>query len=436
MDGRLACAGAGRVVGEALGLDRAAAAVDAALEAGARSEHTRHVVAREIGYFVEWWSGAHEGAAPAPVEGDLVRYMYERRGAEMGRLSDHVGSTTQKTARRALFLLLQAIELGTVDLGMPLREPVEPCPVRWRGVLDGYASACAESGNADDTVLAKRTRAAAFLGWCDCRVRELSDIGPMEVAGYFLSLSGKRRKTVATVATDLRDLPRHLESRRLVGPGLAGAVPRTRVIRNESVPYLWSAAEVNAILTAIDRSSAIGKRDYALLLLVARLGLRGSDVRKLRASSIDWSRKELRITQSKTGLPLTLPLPDDVGWAIIDYLRDGRPDTECDLVFVRHRWPFRELRVSSSLWSRLRMYARKAKIEFPEGQMHGMHSFRSALARRMLENDTPLPVISQVLGHASSDTTVKYYLRLDLEGMRECAADVEDVLANGGGGDE
>ncbi|MBQ9000555.1 MAG: tyrosine-type recombinase/integrase [Eggerthellaceae bacterium] len=202
-------------------------------------------------------------------------------------------------------------------------------------------------------------------------------------------------------------------------------------MRNEALPYLWSPDEVRAVLAAIDRSSSIGKRDYAMILLVARLGLRTTDLLMLDFSSIDWRARTLTVVQHKTGVPLKLPLLDDVGWAIVDYLRNGRPETASKLVFVKHRHPFDELGATGAVNCRLYRYAAMAGIEFPPGRPHSMHSFRSSLARAMVGCGTPLPAVSQVLGHTDAKTTMDYYLRLDAGALRECALDVEDVIGGG-----
>src|SRR6266516_4244662 len=148
-----------------------------------------------------------------------------------------------------------------------------------------------------------------------------------------------------------------------------------------------------------------------------------------------WRAKTITIVQHKTGRPLSLPLLHDVGWAINDYVRGGRPETACAKVFIKHRHPFDGFGCSSSVACRLPRYAARAGIEFPPGQACGMHSLRGALAVAMIGNGAPMPVISAVLGHASSDTTQAYYLRFDVERLRCCALDVEDVLGQAGAGE-
>jgi len=209
---------------------------------------------------------------------------------------------------------------------------------------------------------------------------------------------------------------------------LADRLPPQRHVRHESEPHLWTAAEIRRVLAAIDRHSATGKRDYAMILMTARLGLRISDLRQVELGDLDWRSKRITIVQHKTGRPLSLPLLDDVGWAVIDYVRCGRPDTPCPKVFVKHRHPFDAFGGASSVASRLSRHAARAGIELPAGQLCGMHSLRGALAIAMIGNGASMPLISAVLGHASSDTTQAYYLRFDVERLRCCALDVEDVI--------
>lgn len=243
-----------------------------------------------------------------------------------------------------------------------------------------------------------------------------------------------RRKTIAALRSCLADFLCFLAASGRTPRSLADRLPRYRHVRHESEPHLWTADEIRRVLAVIDRESATGKRDYAMILATARLGLRISDLRHLELGDLDWRARKITIVQHKTGRALSLPLLDDVGWAIIDYVRGGRPATDCRKVFVKHRHPFGTFGNASSVASRLSVHAARAGIVFPPGRVCGMHSLRGALAVAMIGNGTPIPVVSAVLGHASSDTTQAYYLRFDTERLRCCALDVEDVIERAGAG--
>jgi integrase/recombinase XerD len=310
------------------------------------------------------------------------------------------------------------------------------CPAGFRLLRDDYVASCRARGNAEATLVAKGKVVSRFLGYLDeTGTDDLAALGVRDVSGFLLRQRGLRRKTVAGLRSALADFLAFLAAAGRAPQGLADRLPPHRHLRHESEPHLWTAEEIRRLLAVIDRQSATGKRDYAMILLTARLGLRISDLRQLELGDLDWRAKTLTIIQRKTGRPLSLPLLDDVGWAIIDYVRHGRPETACAKVFIKHSYPFDAFGCSSSVGCRLSRYAARAGIEFPPGQACGMHSLRGALAVAMIGNGAPMPVISAVLGHASSDTTQAYYLRFDVERLRCCALDVEDVLGRAGAGE-
>jgi integrase/recombinase XerD len=284
-------------------------------------------------------------------------------------------------------------------------------------------------------VVAKDKAASRFLGYLDeVGVGDVAALGVRDVSGFLVRQGGLRRKTVAALRSCLADFLAFLATTGRAPAGLADRLPPHRHVRHDSEPHLWTADEIRRVLAAIDRQSATGKRDYAMILATARLGLRISDLRQLELGDLDWRAKQFTIVQHKTGRPLSLPLLDDVGWAVIDYVGGGRPETACSKVFVKHRHPFDAFGGASSIASRLSRHAARAGIEVPPGQLGGMHSLRGALAVAMIGNGTPIPVVSAVLGHASSDTTQAYYLRFDVERLRCCALDVEDVIEAAGAG--
>ena len=310
------------------------------------------------------------------------------------------------------------------------------CPARFRVLRDDYVASCRRRGNAEATVVAKDKAACRFLGYLDeMGVDNLAALGVRDVSGFFLRQRGLRRKTVAGMRSCLADFLAFLAAAGRAPGSLADRLPPHRHVRHESEPHLWTVDEIRRVLAVIDRQSAAGKRDYAMILATARLGLRISDLRRLELGDLDWRAKRITIVQHKTGRPLSLPLLDDVGWAIIDYVRGGRPETDCPKVFVKHRHPFDAFGGASSVASRLSRHAARAGITFPPGQVCGMHSLRGALAVAMIGNGTPTPPVSAVLGHASSDTTQAYYLRFDVERLRCCALDVEDVIEGAGAGE-
>ncbi|WP_171814333.1 tyrosine-type recombinase/integrase [Arthrobacter dokdonensis] len=367
-----------------------------------------------------------------PNEADCLDFIAERSGSRLGSLREPTRSRHAQLARRPLILLMEALDGILPQVGQPTSPLIENCPATFRTVRDEYLAACRQRGNAEASVTTKQRAADQFLAYLEEVGREtLDQVQAQDLAGFWVRLQRRSYapKTTGSLRSGLADFLRHLAERGQVQEDLAGRLPPQRYPRRgQLAPYPWKVEEIRLVLDKIDRQSAIGKRDYAMVLLTARLGLRVGDLRCLELGWFDWRAKTVAFSQHKTGLPLTLPLPGDVGWAVIDYIRHGRPEAGCRQVFVKHRYPFTAFGSSTSAGCRLRYYARRAGIVFPPGRSHGLHSLRGALAVAMLQTDTPPPVVAAVLGHATTNTTAAHYLRLDTEHLRGCALDVEDVL--------
>ena len=189
----------------------------------------------------------------------------------------------------------------------------------------------------------------------------------------------------------------------------------------QSVTFIIYCKRSKKLLDSIDLGNPCGIRDYAIILLIARLGLRSSDVANLRFSNIDWEKEIIRLTQVKTGNPLELPLLEDVGEAIINYLKNARPKTDSDHVFVRQVPPYTNFN-PGAVGALVRVHLQKSGIHL-EGKKKGSHTLRHSLASRLLEHEIPLPVISEILGHTTTETTMTY-LRIDIAELRKCALEV------------
>jgi len=180
---------------------------------------------------------------------------------------------------------------------------------------------------------------------------------------------------------------------------------------------VWDPGEVARIVEAIDRDNPCGKRDYAIILLITKLGLRGVDIRRPEFADFDWPGNRLSIVQAKTGHRVWLPLLKEVGWAVIDYIRHGRPACDCRQVFVRHLAPIGPFSDQDHLHQMLAKHARVPHVPVSEKRRHGMHSLRHSLATR-LKAGVPLPYIRDILGHVDLSTT-EIYARASTEAKRK-----------------
>ncbi len=193
-----------------------------------------------------------------------------------------------------------------------------------------------------------------------------------------------------------------------------------------SIPSVWDKELLALLLEKVDRRSPRGKRDYALLLLAARLGLRATDIRNLTLDQIDWAAETITFNQSKSGMPVQLPLTDEVGSALIDYLKHVRPTTHYREVFLKLQPPIKPFSDTNHLHNIIRHWRSLAGIRFRSPQKNGLHSLRHTLATQLLEDDVPFSLIANILGHASMNSTM-IYAKASVESLREVALSIPEV---------
>jgi len=197
---------------------------------------------------------------------------------------------------------------------------------------------------------------------------------------------------------------------------LHASVPTVANWSMAGIPKSISASQVHSLLAQCDRRTAIGRRDYAVLLLLARLGLRGGEVVELTLDDLDWDEGAIRIRGPARRCD-RLPMPADVGAALVDYLRDGRPACPARNVFIRSRAPRRGLLGPSAVSCIVFRALRRAGIE---SHCKGAHLLRHSLATQMLGNGASLSEIGEILRHRNPQTTT-IYAKVDLASLHALA---------------
>lgn len=226
-------------------------------------------------------------------------------------------------------------------------------------------------------------------------------------------VSSARAKLLVTA---LRSFLRYLQHRGEISLNLAGCVPSVAVWSLSTVPKFLPAGAVQRVLDHCERKTSDGKRNYAVLLLLARLGLRACEIVGLSLEDIDWGRGRLTI-RCKGGRWAQMPLPVDVGEAIALYLRSGRPRCACRSVFLRHRAPLRGFGDSSTVSTIVSRALIHAGID---SVRKGAHLFRHTLATDLLRQGASLDEIGELLRHRSPNTTA-VYAKVDLTALRTLA---------------
>ncbi len=346
------------------------------------------------------------------------------------KLQGFWGSSDRKTNRvmKPVQNLLIFMETGELSFFIPSHIQPFICPPSFEKEYKQFQKEYQERNYADATIVCNNNIIHKLLTFLDEKgISTSGEITPAHISKFLANYTESKPKYVATVIYVLRNYLSFLKEAEFIRADIVSFLPHIRILRNAFIPYSWKTQDIRKLLSIIDRGDPKGKRDFAILLLIVHLGLRVSDIRRMQLSNLNWSRKTISIIMQKTCKAIELPILDDIGWALIDYLKNGRPRTTSNRVFVRHRAPFDAFGENECFQRELRRYMEAAGINIPSDVICGMHSLRSTLAKNMLEAKASLPVISETLGHQNINTT-SIYIKIDIEGLRKCALDPEEVF--------
>ncbi|MGH9189811.1 MAG: site-specific integrase [Acidimicrobiales bacterium] len=258
-------------------------------------------------------------------------------------------------------------------------------------------------------------------------VHSVQEVSPAILSAYIIerSAAGLAKSTVRDSAGVLRVFLRYLHREGVVAAELSATVGWPQIYRLSSIPRSISWSEVNRVLAGVDRRSEVGKRDYAILLLLVTYGLRSREVAALRLDDIDWKHDRLAVPERKAGHSTAFPLSAVVGEALVDYLKHGRPAAADRRVFFRTAAPRRPLG-DAAVSAIARTYILKAGVEVPRP---GSHTLRHSTVQRLVDADFDLKTIGDFVGHRSPRST-EIYAKVAVEALREVAlGDGEEVLA-------
>lgn len=266
---------------------------------------------------------------------------------------------------------------------------------------------------------------AAFEAYLDRIGCAVGAISPPIIGGFVVESA---RQICATSVRNrcgvLRVFLRYLYRERLVAKDMSACVEMSRAYRLSGVPRSISWDDVRRMLDTVDRRTAAGRRDYAILVLLVTYGLRGREVAAMKLDDIDWKRERLRVPERKAGHSTGYPLSTTVGAALLDYLQHGRPKTTERRIFLRDLAPQGAL-TQSAVSSRAAYYLRRAGIHVPRA---GSHTLRHTCVQRLVDADFPFKVIGDYVGHRTPEST-DIYAKVAIDALREVAlGDGEKIL--------
>lgn len=278
------------------------------------------------------------------------------------------------------------------------------------------------NGYAKNTVQSHKLYLSRFLEYLNkSNIHSFASFKPEVMIGFAGYLAGYSVTTRHFIILKTNQFLRYLHGQKILLTDYSTVTPKDKYVRQPKLPSCYSPKEISCLLDSIDRSIAYGKRDYAMILLVVRLGLRCSDVINMKFGNIDWEHERIILNQQKTKVPTELPLFSDIGSAIIDYLKYSRPQSDLPYVFLRLIPPYDNMD-ENALYEALQKYLRLSGIKYDE-RKHGPHALRHSLASNLLKQNVASPVISGILGHTKTESTINY-LRIDIESLRKCALEI------------
>ena len=320
---------------------------------------------------------------------------------------------------------------GCLALKKPGKLAFRAVPEQFKEGYESYAALCREAEYSERGINTRLNRIKRMLLFFEEHgVGSYQAITGKSISAFFATQIELESRTVATMLTSCRVFFRHLYRMGFTKDDLTEKLPPVKANRQFRLPKVWRQNDVVPVLTSIDRGNPVGKRDYAILLLITRYELRSADVKTMKPLDLRWKENVIEIVRNKTGNLLRLPLLHDLGWAIIDYLQNGGPASEHEEIFLTSTVPIRPFGLHScGLNHILAKRVQQAGVGIPANVPKGMHSLRHTLASVMLAKNVALPVISSVLGHVTSEAT-GIYLHTDIARFRECVLDPEEVLSN------
>lgn len=330
----------------------------------------------------------------------------------------NVGNQHRKRVTMIVCRLSGYIEGRMPELRMITHIDRNPLTDQFATVLEDYLKWCQAQGSKESTIRVKSKFCWNFLLYLtNLGCEKTDDITPEQICRACLMFNDKN------AWSQVRVFLGYLCDNGYVGSDYSSLVPHYR--RPFVMPSVYTEEEICRMEAAIDQSSKTGIRDYAMLILATRYGMRAGDIAKLSFQNLDFERGYIRLVQEKTNQPWEAKMLPDVKEALRNYIDKVRPNTDSAFVFLRRRAPLREIG-NSSLRDAMKRYFHAAGID-AAGRKRGPHALRSSLASSMVNDNVPYEVVRKVLGHVDPNA-IKHYAKIDIERLREYAIPVPEPV--------
>ncbi|MHC9541860.1 MAG: site-specific integrase [Vulcanimicrobiota bacterium] len=350
-----------------------------------------------------------------------VHSLFELTATELRSLATTPTCWTEQLACSLVRSLIDYLEERNELRSTPVT-PIEKLVDRYKRHLESMRGlALSTAGRHGDRV----TELLKYLDY-DTNPQRLCELKIGDVDRYIVQ-TGRQlgRASMQKVTAILRSFLRFMAAEGGAPPGLDAQIDSPRCYRGERLPRALPWNTVRALIGAIDRGTIKGRRDYAMILMLATYGLRVSEIAALKLDDISWRSRQILVPRPKVGTPLLLPLTDDVATALLDYFIHGRGTSDHRQIFLRVRIPPGPIN-ASAVCDAFDLWAARAGIRLPKGY-GGAHCLRHSLAVHLLRQGTSVKAIGDILGHKNVEST-STYLRLQVEDLRDVALPVPQTV--------
>jgi len=319
---------------------------------------------------------------------------------------------------RPIIILKEFKKTGTYDITHQHEKYF--VPQVYKNLIDEYWNYQQSLNLKEKTIKGKIHRVKMFLIYLkSIDICNSKGILSCHVYSYIKSLK-YASQSITSITYTIRDFFNYLYNNSLSNINPKNLFPIIKKNNRNRILSYYNKDEINKILSVIDNSTKKGKRDYLILCLAIYLGIRSCDIINLKMENINFNTKTIEFIQIKTNALLQLPLLDNIKYALLDYLKNSRPNIESPYILITTKAPYKKY--NHSFHKVITKYMDLARVDY-NNKKHGLHSMRHSLVSNMLESKTPMPIITGILGHNNMNTT-KMYAQIDVDSLRKMALEV------------
>lgn len=295
-------------------------------------------------------------------------------------------------------------------------------PEEWMEIINNYKKYCKEvRSNSNKTTETKFQYAKKILSYFyQNGINDIKELNKNSIIQLVNLTVDRTYRVKERYLYTLKHLLNYLFIDDILKDDLTIYVPKIKKESRKKIPTYLKPCDIEKLLNSINQNTKLGKRDYCIILLSARYGLRISDILNIKLKDIDWQNNKLLVEQPKTHNLNVLPLTKEVGWSIINYIKYSRPKCESEYLFVKMNYPFDKM----TQFIQFNKYFESANINVSEENKKGIHNLRHSLATNMLNNEIPIDIIASTIGD-TIETTSNTYIKTSDKLLSECSLEVE-----------